>query len=111
MPEQLPIESAERTLDLTRLIGIKWGDKMIDPAEVEFVLTPLPTVECPECHQEAGRPHTDYCSLALREEVFAASCNMRHPATGLPCLVTDPGHREHSYEQHDPDHDAHTPIR
>lgn len=23
-----------------------------------------PTVECPQCHQPAGRPHTDYCTLA-----------------------------------------------
>lgn len=30
-----------------------------------------PTVECPQCHQPAGRPHTDYCTLAIREEVFA----------------------------------------
>lgn len=29
------------------------------------------TVECPQCHQEAGRPHTDYCPLRIREEVFA----------------------------------------
>lgn len=23
-----------------------------------------PTVECPQCHQPAGRPHTDYCTLS-----------------------------------------------
>lgn len=23
-----------------------------------------PGVECPQCHQPAGRPHTDYCTLA-----------------------------------------------
>ena len=26
-----------------------------------------PATECPECHQEYGRPHTDYCSHADRE--------------------------------------------
>ena len=34
-----------------------------------------PTVECPQCHQAAGRPHTDYCPLALREDVFAGVCS------------------------------------
>lgn len=33
----------------------------------------LAGVECPQCHQAAGRPHTEYCTLQLREEVFAAS--------------------------------------
>lgn len=31
----------------------------------------LAGVECPQCHQAAGRPHTEYCPLAIREEVFA----------------------------------------
>lgn len=24
----------------------------------------LPGVDCPQCHQPAGRPHTEYCTLA-----------------------------------------------
>lgn len=30
-----------------------------------------PGVECPQCHQTAGRPHTEYCPLAIREDIFA----------------------------------------
>lgn len=26
----------------------------------------LAAAECPQCHQVAGRPHTEYCSLAVR---------------------------------------------
>lgn len=64
MPTDQPVaEGPQQTLDLSRLIAIKWGDKTIDPAEVKFVLTPLPGVECPQCHQPAGRPHTEYCTL------------------------------------------------
>lgn len=25
-------------------------------------------VECPQCHQPAGRPHTDYCPLQLARD-------------------------------------------
>jgi hypothetical protein len=35
-------------------------------------------VECPQCHQAAGRPHTDYCPLAIREDVFGQTSQ---PAT------------------------------
>lgn len=33
----------------------------IDARRGELV---APTVECPQCHQAAGRPHTDYCTLS-----------------------------------------------
>ena len=35
---QIQRSDAERWLDLNRVIAIKWGDKIIDPSEVVYVL-------------------------------------------------------------------------
>lgn len=39
----------------------------------------LAGVECPQCHQPAGRPHTEYCPLAIREEVFGQLDGVAQP--------------------------------
>lgn len=61
--EPVPPEGPWTHIDLTQLAAIKWGDKIINPAEVVFVLTPRPGVDCPQCHTPIGRPHTEYCTL------------------------------------------------
>jgi hypothetical protein len=45
----------------------------------------LATVECPQCHQPIGRPHTEYCPLALREDVFAGEHPAEQQANGSRC--------------------------
>lgn len=37
------------------------------------------TITCPQCHQELGRPHTEYCPLRIREEIFAGIENAEYP--------------------------------
>lgn len=49
-----------------------------------YPVVDAPTVECPQCHQPAGRPHTEYCPLRLREEIFAGNALIPSEAFVVP---------------------------
>lgn len=69
----LGIPDFDRILRIT--IDSEWVDvQWADPTGLQFgARYPVRSdgVECPSCHQPAGRSHTDYCPLRIREQVFA----------------------------------------
>lgn len=50
--------------DLRQKVANLPTDRTPDMSEQADPDEPALTVECPQCHQPAGRPHTDYCTLA-----------------------------------------------
>lgn len=63
----------------------------VDPTGFEtsrrYPVVEAPGVECPQCHTPVGRPHTEYCALRIREEVFGqASQPARLAGQCLLCL-------------------------
>ena len=60
-----------------------------------------PSIECPQCHQPIGRPHTDFCTLAPdRVWPGEALCGFRSLAnTSLVCSYPPhPVNQMHSWQ-------------